>query len=247
MSNSQAGGDGVRRALAVILSLTLHGGLAAFIARHPLLADATPVKLPEPIATRVRLDFPPPTPAPQPEPPPPEPEPPTPPPPEPAPPPPPPLPEPPPKPKPTPKKPAPKPKPVATPKPAPPVERAPTKAAPSAEPPPVPATPSLPAPTPSVAPPAVDLAAKFYADLSARIEANKFYPTLARRRGIQGTVRMSFRVECDGTLGAVTGEGGHLLLKSAATEAVEKSFPMKPPPGMACPKEIALSIKFALE
>jgi len=87
----------------------------------------------------------------------------------------------------------------------------------------------------------------FRAKLKERIEANKFYPPLARRRDIAGVVQIRFDVDCQGKLNGLKGEGGHLLLKNAAIEAVEKSLPLAPPPGVKCPLEMRFGIRFELE
>jgi periplasmic protein TonB len=254
MTEASGRDDGVRRTLAVILSISLHGGVFALLAQHPLIADAPPPETPQPTPTRIRLDFlPPPAPPPPaipPETPPPRPEPePPPPPPEPEPPPPPPEPKPAPEPPP---KPAPKPRPKPAPKPEKVMERPPAPAQPRETPPPPPppqASPVVAAPVeaPVMATPPPDLAAAYREELVARIEANKHYPPLARRRNIEGTVQVRFQVDCQGRLSDLQGEGAHLLLKNAAAEAVEKSLPLAPPPGMACPREFRLNILFALE
>jgi periplasmic protein TonB len=227
---------GGRVALALALSIVVHAGAFAWLAHHPLAIETPPAR---PELAQVRLDFLPPPPVPAPpvpvEPEPPEPPPPPPPP---EPPPPPPKPEP---------KPAPKPAPKPPPKPAP---------KPVVEPPPAVASPSPapvqePAPTETRPPPAPvpppDLAALYRKQLIERIQANKFYPPLARRRNIEGEVKLRLRLDCQGAILDLQGEGGHLLLKNAALEAVEKSLPLAPPPGMDCPREFSFGIQFALE
>ena len=176
------------------------------------------VELPTPATTRVSLNFQRPTP---------------------------PAPEPPPQPKPKPKpKPKPTPKPLPQPKPEP-------------EPPPEP-QPEQPPPPEMTEPQQTEeamMAANatsgvqdYLALVMQRVERHKNYPRVARRRGLEGSVRIRFLIAADGTVRALNLEDGHSLLRSAARRAVENAMPFPPPPpGAAKPCPIAFTMLFELE
>jgi protein TonB len=148
-------------------------------------------------------------------------------------------PEPPPKPK-------PKPKPVAKPKPKPvqkPVEKPP-------EPEQVVEAPaeSAPPPPPTASREKVDLRNEFLSRVLAKIEKNKFYPTIARRRNLQGVIQVRFRLGCDGKVEAMEIEGKHSLLRKAAGKAVQASLPLpKIPHQIECPMLIDYAMAYSLE
>jgi protein TonB len=62
-----------------------------------------------------------------------------------------------------------------------------------------------------------------------KINAARFYPELAKTRGIEGRVALRFVVDPTGALTAVDIEhGAHALLDEAATAAVRKAAPFSP-------------------
>jgi protein TonB len=155
-------------------------------------------------------------------------------------------PEPPPKPKPKPK-PKPEPKPLPKPKPKPvqqPVHRPP-------EPEQVAKTPaaeSAPPPPPTASRENVDLRNEYLSRVLAKIEKNKFYPTIARRRNLQGMIRVRFRLGCDGKVEALEIEGKHSLLRKAASKAIQASLPLpKIPQEIECPMLIDYAMAYQLE
>jgi len=164
--------------------------------------------------------------------------------------------------------PRPKPRPVVAPKPEPP-------AAPLApDPPPPPllqeATPSPELPAPAAAPavqgpapqandsptPAGGLqagpagpGADTIAELIRHLEAHRRYPAQARRRGIEGTVGLAFRVAPDGDLlvAEVRQPSGSPLLDRAAVRTLERAFPL--PPHLArrlAGEELTINLSFHL-
>jgi protein TonB len=77
----------------------------------------------------------------------------------------------------------------------------------------------------------------------ARIRAQRRYPELARRRGVEGTVRLAFRVHADGSLAALAvRRGADPLLDDAALAAVRAAVPLPPLPG-----EIEIDLAFRLQ
>lgn len=71
--------------------------------------------------------------------------------------------------------------------------------------------------------------ARLVAEALARIRAQRRYPELARRREIEGRVRVSFRVGNDGRVEQVAVRAGaDPLLDDAAVEAVRRAAPLPP-------------------
>lgn len=216
---------------ALMVSLLVHGGL--FFKAGARLGAEQPSANPQRTITRVNLRpvaAPPPETAPERI----EPE----------------TPEPEPEPKPQPVKPEPKPQPEPEPEPAP---------EPEPESPPPPKTPPETAtaasePTPAVAGQAVAEPAlvereknAYLGRLIARIEAHKHYPRVARRRGIEGEVAVSFSILPEGGIGGLQTAGSYGILQSAAAEAVRSALPLPPPPeSMALPLEIHFTMTFSL-
>ena len=220
------------RLVAVAASLFLHLLVVLEWSERQLIAAATPVQSPQPLF--VQVDFPQPvsdavmppaeTPPPRVEKPP--------------------EPKPKPEPRPTPKpKPVPKPKPEPRPKPDTLAATEPVKTpAPASEPAPV--SP----PPPAAARQAVEVREAYLARLLAEIEKNKFYPSIARRKNLQGTIRVSFRLGCDGRVDRLDVQGKHSLLRKAAGKAVEASIPLpEVPPEIDCPFQVDYAMAYSLK
>ena len=116
--------------------------------------------------------------------------------------------------------------------------------------PPVQAVASAPEP---MQPPAVDeglleeIKQRYLAELMAHIEAHKWYPKAARRRGIQGEVQVSFILLPDGSIKDIEVKNGPEVLVAAAGSAVNKALPMpRPPSQVHCPLHCEFSMRFAL-
>lgn len=109
---------------------------------------------------------------------------------------------------------------------------------------------SQPRPSPPPVQPKVnesDLLQRYLIELLAHIEKHKFYPPLARRRGVEGNIRVSFRVLPDGSMQTLEVEHGHGLLQRAVAETMERSLPLpKPPPEIDSPLEVQFDMKFEL-
>jgi protein TonB len=101
-------------------------------------------------------------------------------------------------------------------------------------------TESPPNPEPSRAPPraplrpqhaaattvAVAERSTYLASVFQAIEAHKRYPAMARRRRLEGRVRVSFRLHANGTVTDLGCTGGHTWLCRAATQAVVAAAPL---------------------
>ena len=166
-------------------------------------------------------------------------------------------PEPQPKPKPEPEpEPEPKPKPKPIPKPIPkPVEKPVAKPKPVerlAEEQPVDqevvAQPPQPSAPPSASRQLVDIRNEYLSRLLAKIEKNKFYPTVARRRNLEGMIQVRFRLGCDGEVEALEIDGKHSLLRKAAGKAIEAAMPLpKIPAEIECPMLVDYAMAYTLE
>jgi len=115
----------------------------------------------------------------------------------------------------------------------------------------VPAAASPPAMTPAV--PAIDEGLiererqRYLADIMAHIEKHKHYPKVARRRGIEGEVKVSFLLMDDGSIRSVDVKSGPKVLRLAAAQAIAKAGAMPPPPAeLHCPMSCKFSMRFAL-
>lgn len=218
------------------LSALLHlGAAAAFLAsRVDLFAQSAAEKsVPVKLAMFQAQPTPPAEPIPEPAPPPPKPE--------------------PPKLKPKPKPEPPKPKPKPEPKPRPVVDE------PTPEPPtevvqpagaPVAAEPQAASVEQQPAPPArmdAQERDRYLAQLMGHIERHKFYPPSARRRGMQGSVKVSFLLLETGEIKDLIVKGSHTILENAAAEAMRKATPLpRPPASVSCPHRVQFGMDFSL-
>ncbi len=168
-----------------------------------------------------------------------------------------PVPEPPPPPKPEVPKPKPKPKAERKPEPRPVVK----------EPAPVPSEPPIAAVQPVSAPAAEQLQVasaepqpmppvsvntkerdRYLSQLMGHIERHKFYPPSARRRGMQGTVKVSFVLLENGEIRDLAVNGSHTILERAAAEAMRKAAPLpRPPASVSCPHRVQFGMEFTLQ
>ena len=86
------------------------------------------------------------------------------------------------------------------------------------------------------------------AKLLARIESKKHYPSAARRSNVQGRVRVTFTMACDGSISDLkTGEGHALLVRAAKTAVIAAKPLPKPPEGVKCPRTIRFAMSFKLK
>lgn len=83
--------------------------------------------------------------------------------------------------------------------------------------------------------------------LLAHIEKHKFYPNSARRRGIQGTIQVSFTQVANGRIEGLKISGGHRVLQKATYEAMEAAEPLPEVPGsLLLPIALSFSIRYQL-
>lgn len=83
--------------------------------------------------------------------------------------------------------------------------------------------------------------------LFAHIEAHKFYPPAARRRQLEGQVRIALTLEADGGVSELRASAGHPLLEAAALQTVRSSLPLPPPAaGVALPLKLSYRMDFRL-
>jgi len=92
-----------------------------------------------------------------------------------------------------------------------------------------------------------DERAAFLGRLIAHLEAHKFYPNTARRRGIEGVVRLGFWLQEGGGAVHVEADGGVGSLCAAAMEALERALPLPAPPeGFTLPMKIEVALEYRL-
>ena len=78
------------------------------------------------------------------------------------------------------------------------------------------------------------------------IERCKYYPTMARRRGISGEIEVNMTLLPNGEVENLEIDGGHGILCDAVREAVMKASPLPPPPGNES-YPVRIKIDFALK
>ncbi|MCU7920307.1 MAG: TonB family protein [Candidatus Thiodiazotropha sp. (ex Dulcina madagascariensis)] len=101
---------------------------------------------------------------------------------------------------------------------------------------------------PTRAQPQANLRERYLAKLLARIEEKKYYPSIARRRNIEGKIRVSFKLECDGKVTQLAITGQHSLLRKAAGKAVNAAQPLPEiPPQIECPLPISYAMAYTLD
>jgi len=88
---------------------------------------------------------------------------------------------------------------------------------------------------------------KYFSTLLTHIEGYKFYPRSARRRGIEGSIKISFRLLEDGSILDLNASGGPSILRRAAKNSVTDALPLpKCPPNISCPMQISYAMQFKL-
>lgn len=89
---------------------------------------------------------------------------------------------------------------------------------------------------------------RYLTEVMAHIERHKWYPKVARRRRIEGTVHVRFMLHANGMIAHLQVVDGPEVLQTAARKAVEKAIPIpKPPEGMHCPLACKFHMRFALD
>jgi protein TonB len=96
--------------------------------------------------------------------------------------------------------------------------------------------------------PKINLQEQYLTKLLAMIEAKKYYPTVARRRNLQGKVEVSFNLSCDGKVSKLNITGSHSLLRKAAGKAIDAAQPLPEPPSqIECPMPVHYAMAYTLE
>jgi len=89
---------------------------------------------------------------------------------------------------------------------------------------------------------------QYMQQLLAHIEKYKFYPGSARRRAMEGDVKLSFMLHSDGELDRLETSGGPSVLQRAAQQAVKDARPLpSPPAAMQLPTRIEISMLYSLQ
>jgi outer membrane biosynthesis protein TonB len=71
---------------------------------------------------------------------------------------------------------------------------------------------------------------------------------VARRRNLQGTIQVRFRLGCRGEVQALEISGEHSLLRKAAGKAIEAAIPLpKIPAEIQCPMRVDYAMAYTLE
>ena len=87
---------------------------------------------------------------------------------------------------------------------------------------------------------------RFLAKIKRRIARNKRYPSSARRRRLQGTVRVSFTVLPSGRVGSISVRGPQIFTASAR-QAVRRAFPVDVSGvGFSLPRRISVTLRYRL-
>ncbi len=88
----------------------------------------------------------------------------------------------------------------------------------------------------------------FLAYLTERINENKTYPNMARRRVIEGDVKMVFNLYADGSVDNIKMLSGKKIFKKSAVEAIAKSFPVDVDSTLFhFPKELTITMGYTLK
>ena len=89
---------------------------------------------------------------------------------------------------------------------------------------------------------------KFINDLIKRINENKSYPNMARRRGIEGLVDVKFKILSDGNVKEMQIVSGRSVFQKSALEAISKSFPVTLEESLFnFPKEFRVKLSYTLK
>jgi len=87
----------------------------------------------------------------------------------------------------------------------------------------------------------------YMALLLNHIEEHKFYPRVARKRGLEGSLRVSFRLLSKNKIAGLEIRGGHKLLRKSAEKAVRSALPMPDIPGqLELPMQVAFLMTYEL-
>ena len=84
--------------------------------------------------------------------------------------------------------------------------------------------------------------------LMKHIDAHKFYPGSARRRGVEGEIHVSFELTMNNTPANIEVTGSVSVLQQAARQALEDASPLpEPPSGIQFNSPVKISMVYALK
>lgn len=87
----------------------------------------------------------------------------------------------------------------------------------------------------------------YFSKLLTHIETYKYYPQAAHRRGLSGSIDISFTLLGDGAIKELALSGGPVLLQRAAKQAVQQALPMPLPPSeVEMPVQVSLVMQYQL-
>lgn len=88
---------------------------------------------------------------------------------------------------------------------------------------------------------------RYLAKLLAHVDKHKYYPRVARRRGLEGVIRVSFRVLPGGLVSQLQVAGDNRILCEAARQTVRASLPLPlPPEGVSLPLSVSFGMQYRL-
>jgi protein TonB len=89
--------------------------------------------------------------------------------------------------------------------------------------------------------------ATYHALLLRHIEVHKIYPKAARRRKIEGKIRVSFTLFANGSIKNLQINGKRSILKKASRTAIDGALPMpKPPRNLSLPIKVEFTMNYFL-
>jgi len=88
---------------------------------------------------------------------------------------------------------------------------------------------------------------EYFAAVMGLVKKNRFYPAAAKRRGIEADVKVRFTLLENGSVENLSVVAEQGLIERAAREAVMKSLPFPPPPGVVqAPTTVEYVMEFRL-
>lgn len=89
---------------------------------------------------------------------------------------------------------------------------------------------------------------RFLSHLVEKINRNKSYPRIARRRGMEGSVEVAFHILSDGSVNNIKLVSGRKVFSQSAFEAISKSFPVQVDSAIFdFPKEFRVTLAYVLK
>ncbi len=86
---------------------------------------------------------------------------------------------------------------------------------------------------------------QFITRLKKAINTNKIYPKMAKKRGLQGTVHVSFTINSSGKVSNITVKGSKMFIK-ATKRAILRSFPINTK-NISLPLKVNLRLNYTLK